>query len=104
MGKAVATITGVHQDGVIRYTIEPPGKGDEVDVTDDLLWEIAKLGSEGVTGSRAVRALVKTRGKDVDAALNDLLSSGLVGRFKAGRAWVYHATDEGMFAVEQGGD
>ncbi len=104
MGKAVATITGVHQDGAIRYTIEPPGKGDEVDVTDDLLWEIAKLGSEGVTGSRAVRALVKARGKDVDAALNDLLSSGLVGRFKAGQAWVYHATDEGMFAVEQGGD
>ena len=62
------------------------------------------LGADGVTGSKAVRALVKGQGKVTDAALNELIANGLVDRFKAGRAWVYYATDAGIQTLEEGGE
>ena len=69
IGKAVAIIQTTHVDGVMAYTITAPEAEEAADVGDTLLFEIAKLGSDGVTGSRAVRALVKTSGKTVDVAL-----------------------------------
>lgn len=98
IGKPVATITAKPVNGVLEYTITAPEKEetDSAEVADNLLFEIAKLGSDGVTGSRAVRALVKTSGKAVDAALEELINSGMVGKFKTGRAWVYYATTEGL--------
>ena len=101
--KKVAVIKVVHQEGGgLAYTIEPPGKDDGVDVTDGLLYEIAKLGADGVTGSKKVRALVKAKGKDVDEARDELLQMGLIGRTPAGKAWLYFATAEGIEAVEHG--
>ena len=104
VGKTVAVFNGVHQNGFLDYSIKPPGKDDEADVSDDLLYEIAKMGTDGVTGSRGVRDLVKAQGKAVDGALNDLISNGLVARRKVGRAWLYYATPDGQSAIEQGGD
>ena len=102
IGKPVATITATHADGVLAYTITTPEADEAVDVGDTLLYEIAKLGSDGVTGSRAVRALVKTSGKTVDVALDDLINKGLVTKFKVKRSWVYCATNEGLDMVESG--
>ena len=102
IGKPVATITATHADGVLEYTITTPDAEEAIEVTDTLLFEIAKLGSDGVTGSRAVRALVKTSGKVVDSALEDLINKGMVSKFKVKRAWVYCATTEGLEIAEGG--
>ena len=101
--KKVAVFNVTHNDdGAMAFHVLPPGKDDGVDVTGDLLHEIAKLGTDGVTGSRKVRALLKAKGTDVDAALEELKNMGFVDRVSAGRAWLYTATVEGMEAVEHG--
>ena len=101
--KKVAVFNVTHNDdGAMAFHLLPPGKDDGVDVTGDLLHEIAKLGTDGVTGSRKVRALLKAKGTDVDAALEELKNMGFVDRVSAGRAWLYTATVEGMEAVEHG--
>ena len=102
--KPICTITGSYVEGILAYTITAPEK-DETDVAqiaDNILFEIAKTGSVGVTGSRAVRALVKTSGKTADMALEDLMNGGLVDRYKAGKAWVYYATTEGLDIAQDG--
>ena len=103
--KPIATISVSHVGGLLAYTITAPEKDetDSQEVADNLLYEIAKLGSDGVTGSRAVRALVKHKGKTADIAIEDLLKAGLVDRYKVGQAWLYYATPEGL-DIAEGGD
>ena len=103
--KPVATITAHHVDGVLAYTITAPEREetDSAEVADNLLFEIAKMGEDGVTGSKKVRSLVKHKGKTADIALEDLMKAGLVDRYKVGKAWLYYATTEGLDIVE-GGD
>ena len=103
--KPICTITGSYVDGILAYTITAPER-DDIDsaaVADNLLYEIAKMGSVGVTGSKSVRALVKHKGKTADIALEDLMKGGLVDRYKVGKAWLYYATPEGLEMAE-GGD
>ena len=57
---ALVTVTPT-EDGLLAYSITKPGQDEDVDVTDDLLYQIAKLGTDGVTGSKNVRALVKAK-------------------------------------------
>ena len=50
MGKPVSVITGAHSDGVLTYAINAPDdKADDTGMADTLLYEIAKLGADGVT-------------------------------------------------------
>ena len=95
--KPICNIIATYVDGVLAYTITPPEREDidAAQVADSLLFEIAKMGSDGVTGSRAVRSLVKHKGKTADIALEDLMKAGLVDRYKTGKAWLYFATPEG---------
>ena len=103
--KPICNIIATYVEGVLAYTITPPEREDidAAQVADSLLFEIAKMGSEGVTGSRSVRALVKHKGKTADIALEDLQKAGLVDRYKVGQAWLYYATPEGLEMAE-GGD
>ena len=51
-------------------------------------------------GSRAVRGLVKAKGKVIDSALDELIATGMVERRKEGRGYRYVATSEGMDVLE----
>ena len=55
-----------------------------------------------MTGSKAVRSLVKHKGKTVDIALEDLLKTGLVNKYKVNRSWLYYATAEGLDIAQEG--
>ena len=44
--------------------------------------------------------MVKARGKEVDAALKDLLNANLISKFKTGKFWCYYATTEGQEMAE----
>ena len=99
--KTVAVVNVKHgAGGLLTYSIDPPdGEADEDlgEITDNLLEAIASHGQTGVTGSRAVRGLVKAKGRGtIDAALDELISNGMVARRKAGRAFVYYATNLGF--------
>ena len=85
----------------MAYAFQPPGAedGDTADVSDALLFEIARTGADGVKGRRAVRALVRAGHKAVDGALSDLINNGLVDSVQVGRAKVYFVTDAGIDSV-----
>ena len=101
-GKVAAVIKGVYKDGVLDYSITAPTDDDIPDVADALLDKIAKAGFDGVSGQRNIRTLVKGRGKDIDTALSELISNGLVERVKDGKAYTYYATTAGQDVVEGG--
>ena len=91
----VATVFGEHDGPVIRYTVDPPSvKPQSEDLQDELLEAVIQAGQGGVSGSRAMRDLLKgKRAKDVDDAREELLSAGLIERRKVGRAFVYSSTE-----------
>ena len=99
--KAVAVVEVEHgDDGQLLWSINPPDDDDDDDLaelTGKLLEAIASHGQEGVKGSRAIRGLVKAKGRQaIDAALDDLIANGMVTRQKDGSAFVYYATEVGM--------
>ena len=57
-----------------------------------------EAGDDGVVGGRAIRALVKGKGQDIDNALSELIANDLVERVKVGQAYRYSVTIEGMSA------
>ena len=65
LNKPIATVSVVNTNGDLACTITEPEKEetDSAEIADNLLYEIAKLGSVGVTGSKQVRALVKHKGQ-----------------------------------------
>ena len=104
--KTVAVIEVYHgADGLLNWSINPPDPDDDDigELTGNLLDAIAAKGQEGVKGSRAVRGLVKAKGRRaIDAALDELISNGMVARRKVGQTFVYFATENGldMFAAD----
>ena len=101
-GQLVATLRGEYKDGYISYSFDPPSSEDAAqEIAPKLLDAIATAGLEGVRGSKGIRELVKGRGRDVDAALNELISNGMVERAKGERnAFVYRATIAGHEAAQ----
>ena len=98
--KTVAVVEVTHgEQGLLIWSINPPDPNDDDtgELTDNLLEAITAKGQEGVKGSRAIRGLVKAKGRrGIDAALDDLLSNGMVARRKEGQTFVYFATEVGM--------
>ena len=95
-GKVAALVkAGYDEAGNFSYAIVPPDGEESVDVTFDLLDKIAQH-SEGVSSARAIRKLVKGKGSDIDAALDNLISDGMVEVGKVGRANVYTITPAGL--------
>ena len=87
------------EDGGLIWSINPPDDDDDDqgELTGRLLEAIASHGQEGVKGSRAVRGLVKAKGRTaIDAALDELIASGMVVRRKVGKPYVYYATEIGQ--------
>ena len=91
MNQVAATITGVHDGQMIDYTIGlPNAKDDAEDLQDELLDALIAVGPDGVKGSRAMRDLLKGKGRQaLDRARDDLLSAGLIERRKDGQSFVY---------------
>ena len=101
LNKPVCTITGRHVDGVILYAITgPSGDVDDGDMGMRVLHAIAATGADGVKGMRKVRESTKGHNKAKDAALADLVGSGMVEVVKDGRANIYYATDLGIYTIE----
>ena len=96
--KAVAVVEVTHaEDGLLLYAINPPDADDDTaqDVTLPLLEAIASHGPQGVRTYKAVRELLKVRGRLIDVALEDLMKTGLVVKAKDGRASIFVVTAAG---------
>ena len=79
----VACLTVKHVNGKLRYAFEPPEPEDDgIDVEGTLLEMISSKGAMGVSSKREVRKLIPGKGTSVDAALEDLVDSGLVVKTK----------------------
>ena len=94
INKPVAEVHGKHVDGVLTLSILPPGQDDTADLSDALFDAILNVGE--VVGQKGYRGLVKGKGQDIDAALNELIANGLVERDKQGKGYVYRVTTLGM--------
>ena len=91
LGQIAATINGVHDGPTIAATIGLPNEKDDAeDLQDELLDALIAVGPNGVKGSRAMRDLLKGKGRQaLDRARDDLLSAGLIERRKDGQSYVY---------------
>ena len=104
LGSTIAVVIGDYReiDGhwCFSYAIEVPEKQPtRTEVTRQLLGAIANLGTKGVSGKRALRALVKGRGSDVDLAAEELEYKGMVQRVPSGRGWAWVVTPAGLSEV-----
>ena len=88
---AAATITAEWDGPTLDYTVGlPNAKAEAENLEDELMDALDQAGPDGVRGGRAVRDLLKgKRAKDIDAAREELLSSGMIERVKEGKAYVY---------------
>ena len=100
LNKPVAAVNCKHVDGLLTYSITAPDNDDvdQGELSEQLLQGIMEAGDDGVVGGRAIRALVKGKGQDIDNALSELIANDLVERVKVGQAYRYSVTIEGMSA------
>ena len=90
LGKVVAAITGEYKDGVLTLdAIAPNVREDGGDIADRIMEALIAAGDDGIRGKSIMRKRVGGKTVNVDAALVDMESEGLIEVTKQGAAMVY---------------
>ena len=90
LGKVVAAITGEYKDGVLTLDAIPPNvREDGGDIPDRIMAALSEAGDDGIRGKAIMRKRVAGKGVNVDAALVDMESEGVIEVTKEGAAMVY---------------
>ena len=90
LGKVVAAITGEYKDGVLTLdAIAPNVREDGGDIPDRIMEALIAAGDDGIRGKAIMRKRVAGKGVNVDAALVDMESEGVIEVKKEGAAMVY---------------
>ena len=90
LGKVVAAITGEYKDGVLTLdAIAPNVREDGGDIADRIMEALIAAGDDGIRGKAIMRKRVAGKGVNVDAALVEMESEGVIEVTKEGAAQVY---------------
>ena len=90
LGKVVAAITGEYKDGTLTLdAIEPNVREDGGEIADRIIEALTAAGDDGIRGKGIMRKRVAGKAANVDAALLEMASEGVIEVAKDGAAMVY---------------
>ena len=90
LGKVVAAITGEYKDGTLTLdAIEPNVREDGGEIADRIIEALTAAGDDGIRGKGIMRKRVAGKAANVDAALLEMASEGVIEVTKVGAAMVY---------------